>query len=130
MLATKMYQPIGTGPNDSHLSAYHIRRACEASLRRLQTDHVDLYKMHHVDRRTPWDEIWQAMERLVREGKLTYLGSSNFAAWDIATAPSVSASRHCRRPLFKRGTGATTPWDVVDPQRFLDIEVGSTNRRS
>jgi aryl-alcohol dehydrogenase-like predicted oxidoreductase len=94
VLATKLYQPMGTGPNDRGLSAYHIRRACEASLRRLQTDHIDLYQMHHVDRRTPWDEIWQAMEQLVREGKVTYVGSSNFAGWDIATAQSVAASRH------------------------------------
>jgi aryl-alcohol dehydrogenase-like predicted oxidoreductase len=89
VLATKLYQPMGTGPNDRGLSAYHIRRACEDSLRRLQTDHIDLYQMHHVDRRTPWDEIWQAMEQLVREGKVTYVGSSNFAGWDIATAQSV-----------------------------------------
>jgi hypothetical protein len=94
VLATKLCQPMGTGPNDRGLSAYHIRRACEASLRRLQTDHIDLYQMHHVDRRTPWDEIWQAMEQLVREGKVTYVGSSNFAGWDIATAQSVAASRH------------------------------------
>ena len=94
VLATKLYQPMGTRPNDRGLSAYHIRRACEASLRRLQTDHIDLYQMHHVDRRTPWDEIWQAMEQLVREGKVTYVGSSNFAGWDIATAQSVAASRH------------------------------------
>ncbi len=94
VLATKLYQPMGTGPNDRRLSAYHVRRACEASLRRLQTDHIDLYHMHHVDRRTPWDEIWQAMERLVREGKVTYVGSSNFAGWDIATAQSVAASRN------------------------------------
>lgn len=94
VLATKVYQPMGTGPNDRRLSAYHIRRACEDSLRRLQTDHIDLYQMHHVDRNTPWDEIWQAMEQLVREGKVTYVGSSNFAGWDIATAQSVAASRH------------------------------------
>ena len=54
VLATKVYQPMGTGPNDRHLSAYHIRKACEESLRRLQTDHIDLYQMHHVDRNTSW----------------------------------------------------------------------------
>jgi aryl-alcohol dehydrogenase-like predicted oxidoreductase len=94
VLATKVYQPMGLGPNDRRLSAYHIRRACEASLRRLQTDHIDLYQMHHVDRATPWDEIWQAMEQLVREGKITYVGSSNFAGWDIALAQSAAAARH------------------------------------
>src|SRR5215217_8115318 len=86
VLATKVYQPMGLGPNDRRLSAYHIRRACEASLRRLQTDHIDLYQMHHVDRRTPWEEVWQAMEQLVREGKVTYVGSSNFAGLHIAQA--------------------------------------------
>jgi aryl-alcohol dehydrogenase-like predicted oxidoreductase len=94
VLATKVYQPMGLGPNDRRLSAYHIRRACEASLRRLQTDHIDLYQMHHVDRATPWDEIWQAMEQLVREGKITYVGSSNFAGWDVALAQSAAAARH------------------------------------
>ena len=94
VLATKVYQPMDTGPNDRRLSAYHIRRACEASLRRLKTDHIDLYQMHHIDRNTPWEEIWQAMEQLVREGKITYVGSSNFAGWDIATAQSAAASRN------------------------------------
>ena len=94
VLATKLYQPMGTGPNDKYLSAYHIRRACEASLRRLKTDHIDLYQMHHVDRATPWEEIWQAMEQLIREGKITYVGSSNFAGWDIATAQGVAKSRN------------------------------------
>src|SRR3954451_2503872 len=94
VLATKVYQPMGLGPNDRRLSAYHIRRACEASLQRLQTDHIDLYQMHHVDRATPWEEIWQAMEQLVRDGKITYVGSSNFAAWDIALAQSAASARH------------------------------------
>src|SRR3954462_1531463 len=94
VLATKVYQPMGLGPNDRRLSAYHIRRACEASLRRLQTDHIDLYQMHHVDRATPWEEIWQAMEQLVREGKISYVGSSNFAAWDVALAQCAASARH------------------------------------
>ena len=94
VLATKVYQPMGTGPNDRRLSAYHIRRACEASLRRLKTDHIDLYQMHHIDRSTPWEEIWQAMEQLIREGKISYVGSSNFAGWDIATAQCMAASRN------------------------------------
>jgi aryl-alcohol dehydrogenase-like predicted oxidoreductase len=94
VLATKVYQPMGTGPNDRRLSAYHIRRAREASLRRLKTDHIDLYQMHHIDRATPWEEIWQAMEQLIREGKISYVGSSNFAGWDIAAAQCTAASRN------------------------------------
>jgi len=85
---------MDTGPNDRRLSAYHIRKACEDSLRRLQTDHIDLYQMHHIDRRTPWEEIWQAMELLVQQGKVIYVGSSNFAGWDIATAQSAATGRH------------------------------------
>ena len=94
VLATKLYGAMGPGPNDRGLSAYHIRRACEESLRRLQTDHIDLYQMHHVDRSTPWEEIWQAMEQLVREGKVLYVGSSNFAGWHIVQANERAAQRH------------------------------------
>jgi len=94
VLATKVYGPMGEGPNDRGLSAYHIRKACEDSLRRLQTDHIDLYQMHHIDRDTPWEEIWQVMEQLVREGKVIYVGSSNFAGWHIATANSIAKQRH------------------------------------
>lgn len=93
-LATKVYGRMGEGPNDRGLSAAHIRRACEGSLRRLGTDHIDLYQMHHVDRDAPWDEIWQAMEQLVREGKVLYVGSSNFAGWHIATANQLARERH------------------------------------
>ncbi len=94
VLATKVYAAMGEGPNDSRLSAYHIRRACDESLRRLQTDRIDLYQMHHVDRETPWDEIWQAMEQLVAAGKVVYVGSSNFAGWQIAQANARATARH------------------------------------
>lgn len=94
VLATKCYIGMGPGPNNRGLSAYHIRRACDASLRRMQVDHIDLYQMHHIDRATPWDEIWQAMEQLVREGKITYVGSSNFAGWHIATACQEARRRN------------------------------------
>jgi aryl-alcohol dehydrogenase-like predicted oxidoreductase len=94
VLATKVYNEMGSGPNDRRLSAYHIRKACEGSLRRMQTDVIDLYQMHHVDRSTPWEEIWQAMEQLVREGKVLYVGSSNFAGWHIARAQSEAQKRN------------------------------------
>ncbi|GGO24104.1 aldo/keto reductase [Deinococcus humi] len=94
VLATKVYGKMGDGPNDQKLSAYHIRKACEDSLRRLKTDHIDLYQMHHIDRATPWEEVWQAMEGLVREGKVLYVGSSNFAGWNIAQANTLAAQRH------------------------------------
>jgi aryl-alcohol dehydrogenase-like predicted oxidoreductase len=94
VLATKVYGEMGDWPNESKLSAYHIRHACEESLRRMQTDHIDLYQMHHIDRETPWEEIWQAMEQRVREGKVIYVGSSNFAGWHIAQAQCMAAARH------------------------------------
>ncbi len=94
VLATKVYGDMGDWPNQKRLSAYHIRRACEESLRRMQTDHIDLYQMHHVDRNTPWEEIWQAMELLVQQGKVLYVGSSNFAAWNIVQANCIAEQRH------------------------------------
>ncbi|CAI1827140.1 aldo/keto reductase [Serratia proteamaculans] len=116
VLASKVYQPMATGPNDKYLSAYHIRRACDASLKRLKTDHIDIYQMHHVDRATPWDEIWQAMEQLIREGKITYVGSSNFAGWHIACAQSASASRHL--------LGLSSEQSIYNlAQRAIELEV-------
>jgi aryl-alcohol dehydrogenase-like predicted oxidoreductase len=94
VLATKVYGEMGKWPNEGRLSARHIRRACDDSLRRLQTDHLDLYQMHHVDRDTPWDEIWQAMELLVQQGKVLYVGSSNFAGWHLARACELAARRN------------------------------------
>ena len=94
VLATKVYGNMGDWPNQSGLSALHIKRACEDSLRRLKTDYIDLYQMHHIQRDTPWEEIWQAMEQLVHEGKVLYVGSSNFAGWHIAQANEIAKARH------------------------------------
>ena len=94
VLATKVYSEMGSWPNESRLSALHIRHACEESLRRLQTDHIDVYQMHHVYREATWDEIWQAFETLVQQGKVIYVGSSNFAGWDIAKANEAAKARH------------------------------------
>jgi len=99
VLATKVFGDMetrdGYDPNLARgLSARKIVRSCEASLKRLQTDYVDLYQMHHIDRACPFDEIWQAMETLVAQGKVVYVGSSNFAGWDIATAQQTAAHRH------------------------------------
>jgi len=95
VLATKLNGLMGERwPNNDKLSALNIRRACDASLARLQTDHIDLYQMHHVDRVTPWEEIWQAMDVLVQQGKVLYVGSSNFAGWDLARANEAAARRH------------------------------------
>jgi len=85
---------MGDGPNERGLSAFHIRQACEESLKRLQTDHIDLYQMHHVERKTPWEEIWQAMEQLVQAGKVLYVGSSNFAGIHIVQAQYEARQRH------------------------------------
>ncbi|SDC96725.1 aldo/keto reductase [Glycomyces harbinensis] len=86
VLATKVYGNVADGPNDRGLSAYHIRAQIEASLRRLQTDRIDLYQFHHIDRTVPWEEIWQAIDVLVAQGKVVYSGSSNFPGWGIARA--------------------------------------------
>ena len=99
VLATKVFNPVRREANlreintdETSLSAYKIRKHCEGSLKRLQVEHVDLYQMHHIDRECPWDEIWQAFDALVKQGKVVYVGSSNFAGWDIATA-CLEASR-------------------------------------
>lgn len=98
VLATKVYEPISDpndGPNDARgLSLYKIRRHLEGSLKRLQTDHVELYQMHHIDRRTPWDEIWEAFESQVRSGKVDYIGSSNFAGWHLVKAQAAAEKRN------------------------------------
>jgi len=93
VIATKLYGSMSDWPNDTFLSARNIRRACDASLKRLQTDHIDLYQMHHVDRSTPWDEIWEAFEVLRSQGKVLYFGSSNHAGWHIVKAMETARRR-------------------------------------
>ncbi len=94
VLATKLNGAMSDWPNDAKLSARNIRLACDASLARLQTDYIDLYQMHHIDRDTPVDEIWEAMDRLKQQGKVLYVGSSNFAGWNIAQYSEAAAGRH------------------------------------
>jgi len=100
VLATKVYNPVDRKANlpevnsdGVSLSAYKIRKHCEGSLSRLQTDRIDLYQMHHIDRDCPWDETWQSFETLITQGKVVYVGSSNFAGWDIATACQEASRR-------------------------------------
>jgi len=94
VLATKAYGDMDPWPNNGKLSALNIRRALDASLKRLQTDYIDLYQFHHVDRATPWDEIWQAIDVAIAQGKILYAGSSNFAGWHIAQAQQAAEIRH------------------------------------
>lgn len=116
VLATKVFGGMGDWPNMKGLSALHIRQACDESLRRLQTDHIDLYQMHHVDRSTPWEEIWQAMEQLVTAGKVLYVGSSNFAAWNI-----VQANEAARRRNFLGLVSEQSLYNLT--QRSIELEV-------
>ncbi|MFE7130457.1 aldo/keto reductase [Streptomyces sp. NPDC057638] len=94
VLGTKVFNPMSELPNDRGLSARHIIASCEDSLRRLGTDWIDLYQMHHVDRTASWEEVWGAMEVLVQQGKVRYVGSSNFAGWHLAQAQEAASKRH------------------------------------
>jgi aryl-alcohol dehydrogenase-like predicted oxidoreductase len=98
VIATKVYGNMGADgqpawPNHDKLSALNIRRAVDASLKRLRTDYIDLYQFHHIDRDTPFDEIWQAIDVLVQQGKILYAGSSNFPGYKIAQANETAARR-------------------------------------
>lgn len=94
LIATKARFPAGNGPNDAGLSRHHLIRACEASLRRLRTDHIDLYQVHEIDGLTPVDETLSALDDLVRAGKVRYVGASNFSGWRLAQALGVSEAHH------------------------------------
>lgn len=98
VIATKAYSALDASetpwPNDRGLSARNIIASCEGSLRRLKTEWIDLFQMHHIDRSTPWDEIWQAMEMLIAQGKIRYVGASNFAGWHLAAAQEAALRRN------------------------------------
>ncbi|MFO7631980.1 MAG: aldo/keto reductase [Caldilinea sp.] len=123
VLATKVYNPVTRKtarpePNSDgrNLSAYKIRKHCEGSLRRMQTDWIDLYQMHHIDRECPWDETWQAFGALVNQGKVVYVGSSNFAGWDIATA--------CQEASRRSMTGLVSEQSIYHlDNRMVELEV-------
>ncbi|GAC1394243.1 MAG: aldo/keto reductase [Polyangiales bacterium] len=116
VIATKVYGTMSDWPTDSRLSARHIVRACEGSLKRMQVEQLDLYQMHHVDRDTPWEEIWQAMETLVAQGKVLYVGSSNFAGWHLARANETARARH-----FLGLVSEQSLYNLLD--RTLELEV-------
>lgn len=116
VLATKVYGGMGDWPNQNRLSALHIKQAVEGSLKRLQTDYIDLYQFHHIDRSTPWEEIWQACEVLVQQGKVLYIGSSNFAGWHIAQAQEAAKSRH-----FMGLVSEQSKYSLLD--RMIELEV-------
>jgi aryl-alcohol dehydrogenase-like predicted oxidoreductase len=114
VIATKVFNPQGPGPNDMGLSRKHIIQACEASLRRLGTDYIDLYQVHSDDRETPLEETLRALDQLVREGKVRYIGASNHVAWRLSdalwTADTQGLARYeCLQPLYnliERGVDA------------------------
>jgi aryl-alcohol dehydrogenase-like predicted oxidoreductase len=93
LLATKARMPTGSGPNDAGLSRHHLIAQCEASLRRMQTDYIDLYQVHEWDGQTPLEETLEALDSLVKSGKVRYVGASNYAGWQLMKALGV-ADRH------------------------------------
>jgi len=123
VLATKVYNPVSRKANKPEpnsdgrsLSAVKIKKHCDGSLKRLQTDWIDLYQMHHIDRECPWDETWQAFGALVQQGKVVYVGSSNFAGWDIATA--------CQEASKRGMTGLVSEQSIYHlNNRMIELEV-------
>ncbi len=123
VLATKVYNPVDrkaslpeVNSDGRSLSAYKIRKHCEGSLKRLQTDRIDLYQMHHIDHDCPWDETWQSFDNLIKQGKVVYVGSSNFAGWDIATA--------CQEASKRGFVGLVSEQSIYNlDNRMLELEV-------
>src|SRR3954447_13997637 len=97
LLATKARMPMGDGPNDAGLSRHHLIRSCEASLRRLGTDYIDLYQVHEWDGATPLEETLDTLDYLVSSGKVRYIGCSNYAGWHVMKALGISERRGLQR---------------------------------
>ena len=116
VLATKFYGQMDPWPNNGFASALHIRRACEASLRRLRTDYIDLYQLHHVDRSTPWDEIWEALDLLRQQGKIIYAGTSNHAGWHL-----VQAQETARRKGLSGLVSEQTIYNLMERRAELEV---------
>ncbi|MCB0092391.1 MAG: aldo/keto reductase, partial [Caldilineaceae bacterium] len=109
IIATKVHYPVGPGPNDRGNSRRHILAACEDSLRRLQTDYIDLYQTHRPDMEIPLDETLGALDDLVRQGKVRYIGSSTAPAWHVTEALWVSQRQHLARFVSEQ-----SPYNLLD----------------
>lgn len=109
VLATKVHGRMGEGPNDQGNSRYHIMKACEDSLRRLQTDHIDLYQLHRPSLTIPQDETLRALDDLVRQGKVRYIGCSTFPAWMVMEAIAIS-----ERMGLARFVSEQPPYNLLD----------------
>lgn len=124
LLATKAFFPMGAGPNDVGTSRYHLIRACEASLRRLGTDYIDLYQLHAFDAITPIEESLSALDNLVRSGKVRYIGCSNFSGWHLMKSVSISQrhgwARHISHQAYYSLIGRDFEWELMP----LAIEEG------
>jgi len=127
LVSTKVHARSGDGPNDVGQSRWHVVRACEASLRRLGTDHIDIYHVHGFDGCTPLDEVLGALDRLVRDGKVRYLACSNYAAWQIARAIGISERRNLDRYVAVQAyyslVARELEWDVIPACRELGLGV-------
>jgi aryl-alcohol dehydrogenase-like predicted oxidoreductase len=117
LLATKVRMPMGEGPNDAGLSRHHIIRGCEASLRRLGTDYIDLYQVHEWDGQTPLDETLQALDDLVSAGKVRYIGASNYAGWQLmkslAAADRLGLQRYVANQTYYSLIGRDYEWELM-----------------
>lgn len=114
VLASKFFNPVGPGPNDSGTSRVHIMNAVEDSLRRLRTDYLDIYYVHHVDVETPLDEMLRAVDDLIRQGKVRYIGCSNYEAWRLMEAVWISDTRNLSRFVCYQGQHSLLVRDIEE----------------